>query len=555
MDFIRGFFEGQSPWYEAFALHGGAHRLAVPKFFFLIEYGVFSGSNTFLIISSICFQLAVIFCIYFALKKEQHISTTQRTFFTALTAVLMFNTTQLENFIYTFDMQWFATTSFAVLALYHWVVFFNKTNQGSITLIWALLATMSSMFSSFSGVCLLFVIPVLALYYQNSRKSVLIITILCLSAFLLYISGPFADGGDWGNNEAITLSFALSTLLSWLVLLLKWTALYFGSPLGRDYFWAGALFAYGSLLFLAWQWWQMLWPKITQKATQDHKSAFQVFALSLALFAAAVGIITGLGRMYFVNTADEDRYQSIVLIYWLGIFAYSYSACLQRRLINKARYCYLATMGLLLFWTVIVIPVWGIKDARAQVTHFNRVNNSNLAIAAKQYDFQAIKATLILGDKWKKINRPAMHADFLAEQSWGIFNTPLARSLNESSTLSQFTHETLENMDKCPAAFHTATQLNPPYSGYQLGGQISPENITQAPTAILALDTEKKLVGLGRLQHPKEALSPPSADKTLHWLLYTRSLPPKAKTLSLLAQLPNDALCVMGSAKLRVLSP
>ena len=126
MDFIRSFFEGDWQFKDFFSLHGGAHRLVFPKLFFLIEYGVFKGSNVFLILSSVVIQCAVLSCFYLMLKREVYLSSRYKLFLMSLAVLFMFNGTQLENFVYTFDMQWFLTCATAVAALACWVIFLTS---------------------------------------------------------------------------------------------------------------------------------------------------------------------------------------------------------------------------------------------------------------------------------------------------------------------------------------------------------------------------------------------------------------------------------------------
>src|SRR5688572_18221594 len=80
MDFVRAYFNGGGNFSDLFSLHGGAHRLAVPRLFFLIEYGVFSGTNIFLIMVSVLSQLSVVWLVWRLLQQETHIPAQNRWF-------------------------------------------------------------------------------------------------------------------------------------------------------------------------------------------------------------------------------------------------------------------------------------------------------------------------------------------------------------------------------------------------------------------------------------------------------------------------------------------
>jgi hypothetical protein len=544
MDFVRAYFEGRSTLADLFSLHGGAHRLVIPRLLFLIEYGVFAGTNIFLIITSIIIQLSVVYLVWRALKQETHITASWRWFVTAMTLLLMFNATQLENFIYTFDTQWFLTSAAAAWALYFWNQLFKDFSEqrtASVKMfVSALLLTVVAMFSSFSGLCIWLVLPLLMASYRVSGKQIATAVFAVILVVVAYMQGTFSEATNWHSGPpSITPAVYVTFVFSMLELWLKWTALYFGSPLGREYFWFGALFSYASLLYLAWHWIKLL--------TMGAKSftSFQVFCLSIALFAAMVGMSTGLGRMYFVNTADEDRYQSIVLIYWLGVFAFSLSRALQREVQqHMADYKY-ASIAVIIFWTGLVIPIASIRDARAQINFFDRVNNTNLAIATGQWAYDQIKDTLILGDKWKKLNRPEKHAAFLHEQKWGVFASP------EFALLGSRLEQRFISADQCEGRVDAIVALPSPYRGYRISGQGQAVQGEFLPTVYMAIDETGRVVGLGRLQRQKDSFWPRTWQPPgqAHWLLYTQNLD-LAPSIQILARLSEGGYCKMTSAKL-----
>ncbi len=548
MDFIRLSVGGDFHLSDFFALHGGSHRLAVPRLLFLMEYQWFSGSNIFLMLVAFAAQLSVVVLIWRLLKQEQHISNSGRWFMVAICLILMFNATQLENFIYTFDVQWFITSAAAVWALVFWNYFFQSISESKVgalkkvkvkTLLLALIATFISMFSSFSGLCLWLVLPVLAMTYRIGHRNIFILVVAVIVSVVLYMQGPFAAGGNWTTPAVVTAGMVFRFLFSLIVLWLQWIALYFGSPLSRCSFVCGAIVAYSSLFFLLWQ-----WLKLFRSGTVDRTS-FQIMMLSIALWAAIVGVATGLGRMYFVHTAPEDRYQSIVLIYWLGIFGFALSRALQIEIQNKTSRFKCFAVLLIIFWTCLVLPVASIKDAHAQVSFFDRVKDADLAIATGQWDYNEIKDTLILGDKWKKINRPEMHADFLREKHWGVFAS------HESALLGSSLDQSLISADRCEGSIDSITAVSAPYQGYRIVGQGQDAQRETLLKSYVAIDEVGRVVGLGRLQRQKDSLRPITWQplESAHWLLYTVDLH-EQRDLKVLGELDDGGYCVMASAKL-----
>jgi len=328
-------------------------------------------------------------------------------------------------------------------------------------------------------------------------------------------------------------------LWSLLLLLLQWIALYFGSPLSRYSFICGIIVSYCSLFFLLWQ-----WLKLFRVGIAD-RTPFQIMMLSIALWAAIVGVATGVGRMYFVHTAPEDRYQSIVLIYWLGLLGFALSRALQIEMHHKVSlYKYLA-LSQIIFWTCLVIPIASIKDAHAQVNFFDRVKDADLAMATGQWDYSEIRETLILGDKTKKINRPEMHAAFLRDQKWGVFAGPAF------ALLGTMIDQRFISADRCEGAADVITAVNAPYQGYRITGhgqEVQRETLLES---YVAIDETNHIVGLGRLLREKDSLKPITWQplEQAHWLLYTGNLHDQ-HNLQILGALNDGGYCVMASAKL-----
>jgi hypothetical protein len=527
MEFIRSFFEG-GHFTDLFSLHGGSHRLAVPRLLFLAEYGIFSGSNVFLMMVGFLVQLSVIVLIKREVAHEMHLQKSDQWFIIAVSVVLMLNATQLENFLYTFDVQWFITSAAAFWALACWKNVFKDAHDQNpvslLTLFAACLLTAVSLFSSFSGLCVCLVLPFMALSYRVPLQHIAILLLIVVVVIALYLQGPFAEGGNWKAPDQVTPIDVLRLLGHLVQLLLLWIALYFGSPLSRWNTLAGGIVSYASLLFLGWQWWRLL--------RNDMKDAtgFQRLMLSLALWGMIVGIATGIGRMYFVHTAPEDRYQSIVLMYWLGIFGFMVSRALQIAAQQGMRgYSYIACT-LILCWTGIVIPVASFHDARKQLHFFDRVNDADLAIATGQWDYDNIKDTLILGDKWKKNNRVEMHSAFLRERHWGVFAEPAVQQLGQTLDASQI------DTTSCDGEVYSSSATAAPYRGFRVQGRGVDTANHRSFEHLLIVDAQNVEVGLARLQRPKDFLLPINWQEpaTSHWQGYTIDLPPQPATLRVL---------------------
>jgi len=515
MDFIRGWFSEDTSFVDLFSLHGGAHRLAVPKLLFLVDYGVFSGSNLFLVFCAVLIQLSMVTLLWLWVRDEPTLTSGSRLFLVALTLLFMFNATQLENFLYTFDVQWFITVAAAAWALRYWVLacstgapFISRRNRYALAGgVWGLI----SLFSSFSGICAWLLLPLLVFVYKRRGWSVAWVACVVVAMVVIYTRGPFGGTTDWiGIPGEVTVLKLLHFVVALTMLWMKWIFLYLGSPLGREYFGLAAIFVSGSFIFLMFQGFR-LW-----RSGSAAFSSFQIWCLFIALFAAAVGFITGWGRMHMVNTADEDRYQSVVALYWLGVFSLAFL-----QTVNSKKYVRGLVLVSIFFWTCVVIPYFALKDARAQINFFDRVNTANLAIATGQWEHQAIKSTLILGDQWKRINRPEMHAAFLREKSWGIFASPEAQQLGQA-----FAASTNNARSECEGEVLSVTPVGEPYKGYRLSGRAYDVQAERLFKKFLIVNETDQVVGLARLQRQKHSLLPATWQPraSARWVGYTVDL-------------------------------
>lgn len=536
-DVLRPLLDGQGDISSLFALHGGAHRLAVPRLFFLAEYQLFSGTNIFLISVSVLAQLSVVILIWRLLRNEHHLSSSQRWLIVAMTVLLMFNGTQLENFLYTFDMQWFLTAAAAIWALAAWIKLLSDLSAGKAIAWfqwgWCGALTAISFFSSFSGVCILLVLPVMIVILRLRMALAAALLLACVLVVGLYTQGMFGSAIAWiGVKEENPSVWNYLEFYYWIFVLLgKWVVLYLGSPLSR-YSWMAAVFVVSvSVLVIIWY-----GAKLLRKG-RGSLTEFQLICLAWCLFAIAVAAVTGWGRMYFINTANEDRYQTIAALYWLGFFGF---ACSRTAMFPEPRRQ--ALVGLVLVWvfawTLLMLPWAGWRDAQAQVAFFDRVKTANLAIATGQWEFSAIRDTLILGDKTKKINRPQMHAGWLKEKDWGVYSTKPARLLGTSIDLTRV------SADACEGELLTIHAVGGEYRGYRLTGRTYDVIDDNVPRDYIIIYPDGEVAGLGRLERDKTSLWPVSwqAPATARWVAYTVDQPVGAE-LHVLAERLSGGYC------------
>lgn len=490
MEFIRGYFEGTAGLSDAFAFHGGAHRLAFPKLLFLVEYGVFRGSNHFLVFVSILTQCSVLCVFWRMMAKERFLEGNFRLLLLGMAIIFLFNATQLENFIYTFDTQWFLTCGFAVVSIAAWVTWLESSERyGFFLLAW--FAAILSALSSFSGLICWLVLLLLAMKPGTSKRVIATSAVFTLMFFLVYFQGFFQQPKAEVDPASLPPGFVFDIWEHVIFRYARWVGLYFGSPLGREFFIAGSVFAVAGISFL-------LAVSCRVLLLRKTLSSFQLFCLGIALFGLGVGLATGMGRLYFVNIADEDRFQTVTLTFWLGVYGLAFSLARQR----GSRYLTLAVLVPMLLWSLCVLPRAGYKDALAHAEWFDHVRHGNLALAVGQPEFQAIKWSLILGDKNQRINRPAMHMDILQARRWGIFNDPFQAYLGKTIDPASV------DDSRCEGVLGYIKPLGGGFTGYVAYGRAWDQQLQRPITQQLLIDDKEKVVGLAKIIRPDAYLLP-----------------------------------------------
>lgn len=406
MPVVQHCFSGDCSLQELVSAHGGAHRLLIPRLLFLLEYGVFNGTNGFLVSVSIFTQLVLV-GVWCWQVRAMPWSRPYKVFGWGIVLLLSFSGMQFENFLYTFDCQWFLANTLSVLALLVLVFFIQS---GSVrALVGVGLFGVAASFCSFLGLCALLLAAVLVLLTGKCRSASILFSLFVVLYAGWYVAG--FESGSYAVFDSVGGTPSVQGAVVLLSRLLQWTLIYLGSPLSRDAYLAGALQAMLGLALLAVE--VIVLVRQWRGGIQEGP---RLFCVVVAVYAVAVAVATGLGRLYFINTANEDRYQTINLTFWLSVCLLALMRMMSASETKKA----LCTC-LIALWSVYIGVFWHVRDLRERVAEFELVKASAFAQQFGILDFHAIRDTLILGDKAKHINRAAMYADFLQERQWGAF--------------------------------------------------------------------------------------------------------------------------------------
>ena len=417
MPLVEDVYSGHARFQDFMAVHGGAHRLAIPRILYLLDFIFFSGSNRFLVVVSLLAQ-CVAFVVWFLQIRALKLARIRKLFLWGLVLLVCFSGIQIENVLYTFDCQWFLANTFSLLALVYLVKDLTLPSVVHNRLLVFFFGICAS-FCSFLGVCVLVLAAVISLYARRQDGHVWLQTCFILVFVIWYVSGFESNAFAVFDGMPVSTPFVAAGVFT--LRLLQWTLIYIGSPLTRDVQWLGMLMAACAIAYVLVQCVRFL------RNPRDAFTAPELFFLFVALFALAVVVATGLGRMYFIHTADEDRYQTINMTFWLGTWL-----LLLTPLCHQPWYKQRLVGVLVVLWAGYVGLYWHSRDILARLREFELVRASVVAQAVGVTDYLAIRDTLILGDKARQINRGMMHRHFLQERALGAYATDVAQHYGQA---------------------------------------------------------------------------------------------------------------------------
>jgi hypothetical protein len=333
LDDLQPLLQGDNSWRDwlfLFEAHYSAHRITIPRLLVLWDIIAFGG-RSHLLYGFGWASLLVVFLVYTRMARDYFQGSTALWWFCCGSlAALLFAPAHLWNLLNAINTSWHISFALAVLAF--WVLL-RRSGPPSLWE-WLLaygLATLAA-FTTFTGVILWLLLPALALSrgWRNCRWQTLVISGACsLLLTLLYLDGITSDaeiaaGWDAGDpaiaaqiqqaGKAALDGNSLARVISKTAQVLTW-------PMGSEWpLLAGIVFTL-SVPLLALAWVRLLWPGPTGDS-QLH--AWLKLCLLLATLALGVALAIQLGRLIdqpnHAHGPSYERYNTIVAIYWAGIF-------------------------------------------------------------------------------------------------------------------------------------------------------------------------------------------------------------------------------------------
>ncbi|HSC76131.1 MAG TPA: hypothetical protein VLB90_07845 [Pseudomonadales bacterium] len=405
VDDIERQFQGEWSWSYLLEAYGGAHRIFLPKLLFFADYYWLGGRNWLTITTALSCQFAYLFLIIRVLRQQSLLSTTERTILTASFALALFSTTQINNFLYAMDVQWYMSNLFGLLSLYALAQSLHAPRRWLTILLFGGTATLCN----FTG---LMVLPVAALVLLTSKKPeklhwplVLFIATICW----LYVSHEknseqfIFSALRRSDNWQTSLYIVFDTLQKIIPYMLR----YLASPLSREWQLAGYVLSVTGIAITLYYW-------IKHLRDISSLSNWQRLCLYLSTCIIASAFFTAFGRIIYPNSATAERYQTLVLPWLPALFGLIWIDA------RQSRY----NIATLLMWTAIfgcyLLPTQTVS-ARDMVMLSQRVNLAHTAARAGVLEPPYILATLSYPLIKNGINSVKDNDVFLRSNNLGYF--------------------------------------------------------------------------------------------------------------------------------------
>lgn len=297
--------------------YGNSHRFYIAKLLWLADWHFTAGTNHFLIACSLICQLIVLLLIVAAMAK-QHYSWRIQLPFIALVTFLLVGPAQLFNLFHTFDVQWFVVVACAVGSFY--ALSYGAPTKQKVLMV--LCCCVLAGGNNFSGIIIIPVAIVLMSLRAYPLPWIAGFVIAITSYLLAYFHGLPADEGNVFAMAATADGVsALHYIVMLFIVLVKFPLTYLASPLSymmqvdgpwriENAFLAALpqLLVLGVLLMILRVVWQ-----------QWRKDSYTFFPLAIILFCIAVAGATSIGRAFHFDSAYAERFQNIVLLFWIGV--------------------------------------------------------------------------------------------------------------------------------------------------------------------------------------------------------------------------------------------
>ena len=296
---IENQFQGKWQWHYLIEAYGGAHRIFLPKLLFFADWYWLGGQNLLTIAVSITCQLIYLHLILMNAAKEAVYEQWDKRLIAATFILALFSTTQVSNFLYAMDVQWFMSNLLALSALLTLVNNPEKPLRFIAIGILAALCNFTGLMSIVTGT--------IWLITQNPRKpthwGIVLISVIVSG---IYVTNPQTTQHVviQSLHQAEDIQTILHVFAGTIAHIIIYSLRYLASPLSREWPWLGALLSLSAILIIV-RYWLLCF--------QNRLSRFQNLCLLIASTIVLSALATAFGRIIYPNSAIAERYQTLVL--------------------------------------------------------------------------------------------------------------------------------------------------------------------------------------------------------------------------------------------------
>lgn len=480
VDDIERQFNGVWSWDYLIEAYGGAHRIFLPKLLFFADYYWLGGRNWLTITTALLCQCAYLFLLIRMLQRTM-LPVPERLTIAASFMLALFSTTQVSNFLYAMDVQWYMSNLFGLASLCALAHPARSPQHWLSVLLFGIAAALCN----FTGLMVLPVAALVLLLERHAARSRWLLLALIALICALYVTHE--QNSEQVIFSALQRSEGLSTtfniLLGAFAQIVPYMLRYLASPLSRDWPVAGYLLSIAGLGITVRYWKLHLRGEITL-------SNWQRLCLYLSTCIIASAFFTAFGRMIDPKSATAERYQTLVLPWLPALFGLLWPDARQSR----------HNIRILLAWLCIygcyLLPAQ-YTSALGMVMLSERVNLAHTAARAGVLDPPFITPTLSYPLIRKGINSVKENDDFLRSHELGYFRQlpqfALDKKIDLSNTLQACVGNANMQFDEGTRSWIIDGQL-------LVGGEAASD---------IALLQNGNVVGLGRLVGADDSLLPP----------------------------------------------
>lgn len=405
VDDIERQFHGEWSWHYLLEAYGGAHRIFLPKLLFFADYYWLGGRNGLTIATALLCQCGYLFLIVRCSREQKTLTTAEHIILAASFALALFSTTQINNFLYAMDVQWYMSNLLGLTSLYILAQLPQTPQRWFLILISGVAAALCN----FTGLMTLPVAALALLMNKESGKWRWPLLVCIAAICLLYVSHE-------KNSEQFIFS-ALRRSDNWftsfyiifdsLQKIVPYMLRYLASPLSREWPVAGYALSTAGVFITLYYWKKHL-------LNINQLSNWQRLCLYLSTYIIASAFFTAFGRIIYPNSATAERYQTLVLPWLPALFGLIWIDA------RQSRY----NIVILVAWTAIygcyLLPSQPVS-ARDMVMLSQRVNLAHTAARASVLEPPYITATLSYPLIKNGINSVKDNDAFLRSNSLGYF--------------------------------------------------------------------------------------------------------------------------------------